>query len=193
MPRPRPPNNSRSGGSPNGVRAWKGERVRFIKIGVNNGLLHPLDRKLVAAAILTSKATGLTIVVHTGDGKAALEQLEMVQASGLATSKWVWVHAQKEKDLAMHERVARAGGWVEFDGINAGAAEWHRQAVEYMASRSLLPRVLLSQDSGWYHVGEPGGGQFNGYSYIFKEFLPQLDRRWRKQLMWDNPRAAFGA
>lgn len=179
------------------IAEWRngvdGERVRFIKIGVNRGPLHPLDRKLVSAAILTSKATGLTMAVHTGDGRAALDQLEMLQASGLATHKWVWVHAQNEKDLTVHERVARAGGWVEFDGINRAGAEWHRQAVEYMASRGLLRRVLLSQDSGWYRVGEPGGGKFDGYAYIFNEFLPRLDKEWRDQLMWLNPRAAFGA
>jgi phosphotriesterase-related protein len=37
--------------------------------------------------------------------------------------------------------------------------------------------VLISQDSGWYRVGEPGGGQFNGYTYIFDEFLPLLKKR----------------
>ncbi len=190
MRRRRRRSNWRVAGSRNGV---DGERVRFIKIGVNRGPLHPLDRKLVAAAILTAKATGLTMAVHTGDGRAALDQLEMIQASGLAPNKWVRVHAQNEKDLTVHERVARAGGWVECDGINRAGAAWHFQAVEHMASQGLLRRVLLSQDSGWYRVGEPGGGKFDGYAYIFNEFLPRLEKEWRDQLMWLNPRAAFGA
>jgi phosphotriesterase-related protein len=170
-----------------------GERVRFIKIGVNRGPLHPLDRKLVEAAILTSKKTGLTIAVHTGDGPAALEQLAMVQASGLPLNKWVWVHAQNEKDHGVHERVARAGGWVEFDGVSPGGADWHAGAVKHMAERGLLGRVLISQDSGWYRVGEPGGGQFNGYTYLLTDFTARLDPAWRKPLLWENPRAAFGS
>jgi phosphotriesterase-related protein len=169
-----------------------GTKPRFIKIGVNNGPLHPLDRKLVEAAILTSKATGLTIAVHTGDGRAALDQLEMVQASGLNPAKWVWVHAQNEKDHAVHERVARAGGWVEFDGISARTLEWNLNAVAHMARQNLLHRVLLSQDTGWYHVGEPGGGRYNSYAYIYTDFLPKLEQRWLPQLMWENPRLAFG-
>jgi len=60
-----------------------GERVRFIKTGVNRGPLHPLDRKLVHAAIETAKATGLTMAVHTGDGRAALDQLAILEQSGL--------------------------------------------------------------------------------------------------------------
>jgi len=169
-----------------------GIKPRFIKIGVNNGPLHPLDRKLVAAAIEASLATGLTIAVHTGNGRAALDQLEMVQASRLAPAKWVWVHAQNETDHGVHERVARAGAWVEFDGIGPRTLEWNLRAVEHMARQGLLGRVLLSQDSGWYHVGEPGGGRYNGYSYIYTDFLPKLDRRWVRQLMWENPRRAFG-
>jgi phosphotriesterase-related protein len=168
-----------------------GQRPRFIKIGVNRGPLHPLDRKPVEAAILTSKATGLTIAVHTGDGRAALDQLEMVLAAGLPAHKWVWVHAQIEPDLDTHERVARAGGWVSFDGVNLRGAAWHLQAVKHMAAKGLLQRVLISQDSGWYRVGEPGGGRYNGYTFIYTEFLPRLDPDWRNRLMWDNPNAAF--
>ena len=168
-----------------------GERVRFLKIGVNRGPLHPLDRKLVEAGILTSKATGLTMAVHTGDGRAALDQLEMVQASGLPARKWVWVHAQNEQDLEIHERVARAGGWVSFDGVSLRAGAWHLQAVRHMAGKGLLGRMLISQDSGWYHVGELGGGRYNGYTFLYTDFLPRLDPEWRNRLLWENPRAAF--
>ncbi len=168
-----------------------GQRPRFIKIGVNRGPLHPLDRKLVEAAILTSKTSGLTIAVHTGDGRAALDQLEMVQASGLPARKWVWVHAQNEPDLAIHERVARAGGWVSLDGVSLRSAAWHLQAVKHLASKGLLQRVLISQDSGWYRVGELGGGRYNGYTFIYNEFLPRLEPKWPSRLMWDNPNSAF--
>jgi phosphotriesterase-related protein len=168
-----------------------GERVRFIKIGVNQGPLHPLDRKLVEAGVLTSKATGLTLAVHTGDGRAALDQLDIVQRGGLSPAKWVWVHAQNEVDLEIHERVARAGGWVELDGVSPRTADWHLRATRYLAGKGLLDRVLISQDSGWYHVGEAGGGRYNGYTYIYTDFLPRLEPEWRTRLLWRNPRAAF--
>src|SRR5215471_107202 len=54
--------------------AW---RPRFIKIGVNRGPLDELDRKLIRAAAITSRETGLTIASHTGDGAAVVEQLEV--------------------------------------------------------------------------------------------------------------------
>jgi phosphotriesterase-related protein len=89
--------------------------------------------------------------------------------------------------------MARAGAWVEFDGINPRSSGWHLDCVRHMASRNLLLRTLISQDSGWYRVGEPGGGQYNGYTYLYTDFVPALDPAWIKPLLVDNPRAAFSS
>jgi len=169
-----------------------GVQPRFIKTGVNKGPLDELDRKLVRAAALASRATGLTIASHTGDGAAALEQIEIVAREGVAAEKFVWVHAQNERDHAIHERLARAGAWVEFDGISEKTADWHLACVKHMAGAGLLGRVLISQDAGWYRVGEPGGGAFRGYTYIYTDFIPRLEPSWRRRLLWENPIAAFG-
>jgi phosphotriesterase-related protein len=167
-----------------------GVKPRFIKIGVNKGPLGEIDRKFVEAAALCSRETGLTIAAHTGDGPAALEELDIVGGYGLA-KKFVWVHAQNELDHEVHAKVAKAGAWVEFDGINAKSANWHRQCVTAMERRGLLGRTLISQDSGWYSPGEPNGGNFRGYDFIYREFLPSLPEAWRATLMRDNPRRAF--
>ncbi|MGH9662471.1 MAG: phosphotriesterase [Bryobacteraceae bacterium] len=169
-----------------------GVKPRFIKIGVNRAPLPELDRKLIRAAAIASRETGLTIASHTGDGLAAVEQLEIVGEESAPLNRFVWVHAHNEKDHSFHERVARAGAWVEFDGVNAKSAAWHRESVRFMAGRGLLGRTLVSQDSGWYRVGEPGGGDFRPYTYIYTDFLPGLDAAWVKTLMLTNPVEAFG-
>lgn len=168
-------------------------RPRFIKIGVNRGPLDEIDRKLVRAAAITSRETGLTIASHTGNGAAAVEQLEIITAEKVRPSKFVWVHAQNERSFAVHEQVARAGAWVEFDGIDPKSAAFHRECVQQLAAKGLLDRVLISQDAGWYHVGEPSGGNYRGYAYLYTDFLPHLDAAYIPKLMWENPRAAFGA
>jgi phosphotriesterase-related protein len=169
-----------------------GVKPRFIKTGVNKGPLDEIDRKLVRAAAMASRETGLAIASHTGDGAAALEQLEIVAAGKVAPSKFVWVHAQNAKDHAIHQQVARAGAWVEFDGIKEKSADWHLECVRFMAENGLLDRTLIAQDSGWYHVGEPGGGNFRGYAYLYTDFLPRLKPAEVRQLMAENPLAAFG-
>jgi phosphotriesterase-related protein len=173
-------------------RGFDGVKPRFIKIGVNKGPLHALDRKLVEAAAIACRETGLTVASHTGDGAAAREQVEIFLSGKAPARKFVWVHAQNEKDHALHEQLARAGVWIEFDGIRERSAAWHKECVAFMASRKLLGRTLISQDSGWYRVGEPGGGDFRGYDYLYTDFLPSLDPEWIRPLMVDNPRRAFG-
>jgi phosphotriesterase-related protein len=60
-----------------------------------------------------------------------------------------------------------------------------------MAEKKLLHRTLISQDSGWYRVGEPGGGNFRGYTFIYTDFLPQLTAAQARTLMVENPAKAF--
>jgi phosphotriesterase-related protein len=167
-------------------------RPRFIKIGVNRGPLDEMDRKLARAAAITSRETGMTIASHTGDGAAAMEQLEIIAGEGAAPAKFVWVHAQSERDHGFHEKAARAGAWVEFDGIGPKTAAFHLECVRFLAGKGLLNRTLISQDAGWYHVGEPGGGHFRGYTHLYTDFLPLLEPAQVPVLMFQNPRAAFG-
>jgi phosphotriesterase-related protein len=175
------------------ARRWIAEsrekwRPRFIKIGVNKAPLDELDRKLVRAASIASRETGLTVASHTGDGAAALEQIDNVEPK-----KFVWVHAQNERDHGIHEKVARAGAWVEFDGIGPKSLDWHLDCVRFMSAKGLLGRTLISHDAGWFHVGEPNGGDFRPFTLLYREFLPKIDSKDAKTLLWDNPRAAFGS
>lgn len=171
----------------------EGMTPRFIKIGVDRGPLPPLSRKIVTAAAYTSRETGLPVCAHTGDGAAAREELDILTANKVAPSKFVWVHAQNERDFAVHESMARAGAWVEFDGISPQGLAWHLRCVENLTTKGLASRILISHDAGWYHAGEPGGGRFRPYTYLFTNFVPKLDPPLVRQLLIDNPRTAFGS
>lgn len=171
----------------------EGVKPRFIKIGVSgSNPLHEIDLKLVTAAAITSIETGLPIASHTPNGAAALAQLEVLFQRNVKPAKFIWVHAQNEKDHHIHEQVARYGAWVELDGIGPRTALWHQECLVFLSERGLLNRALISQDAGWYHVGEPDGGDFTSYSYIYTHFLPGMDQKWVNILMSENPRKAFG-
>jgi len=173
-----------------------GVRPGFMKIGVDGGPLPELHRKLVRAAARAHKRSGLTIACHTGDGKAALDQLAVLKEEGVAPAAWVWVHANSERDPAIHLEAARAGGWVEFDGVGPRDGGRHVQLVLNLHRHSLLGRVLISQDAGWYNVGTAGGGEVRPYDYLLTHFLPALKEagltdRDVRQLTVENPREAF--
>jgi len=171
-------------------------RPGIMKIGVDAGPLSEIDAKLVRAAALCHRRTGLAIASHTGDGAAALAQLDILKAENVEPSAFIWVHAQNEKDSGIHERVARLGAWVEFDGISAETTAAHVEMALRMKRARLLHRVLISQDAGWYHVGEPGGGQFRAYDGLFTKFLPALRKAGATEkdlrtLLVENPRQAL--
>jgi phosphotriesterase-related protein len=60
-----------------------------------------------------------------------------------------------------------------------------------MAAKGLLGNVMISQDAGYYRVGEPGGGKFNPYETIYTQFVPKLKPAQVRQLLVENPVKAF--
>ena len=171
-------------------------RPGFIKIGVDAGKLSDVHRKLVRAAARTHLATGLTIAAHTGNGAAALDELATLREERVGGSAFIWVHAQNESNSDTHIRTAESGAWVEFDGISPQSIARHVELVKNMKAHGFLKRVLLSHDAGWYHVGEPGGGNFRPYDTLFTEFIPALrqegfDEHEIRQMLVANPREAF--
>ena len=174
-----------------------GIRPGFIKTGVDADTLSPLHRKLITAAALCHRRTGLRIHCHTGDGRAAMDILSVLDEQRVSPAAFAWVHAQNEKDGALHRRAARAGAWIELDGIAEESRDAHVSAVLALARAGQLRRTLISQDSGWYHVGEPGGGRFRPYTFLFDGFLPALRRaglseRDVRTLLVDNPARLLG-
>jgi phosphotriesterase-related protein len=176
--------------SPGGVRPG------IIKIGVDGAPLSEIDAKLVAAAARAHRRTGLVIASHTGPGAAAFAQLDVLKAEGAEPAAFIWVHAQAEMDSSLHRRAAELGAWVEFDGIAPATVAKHVELVLAMKRAGFLHRVLISQDAGWYHVGEPGGGEFRGYDTLFTAFLPALRKAGAsagdvRTLLVHNPRQAL--
>jgi predicted metal-dependent phosphotriesterase family hydrolase len=171
----------------------------LIKTSVEAGPLIPVCRKILTAVAITHLQTGLSISAHTENGEAALEELAILRKSGVDASAFRWVHAHLEKDKQIHLRAAKMGAWIEFDGINGSEQEsitWHVECVKFMKENGVLNKTLISQDAGWYWVGEPGGGDFRGYTAIFEKFIPALKEEGFtddeiKQLLVDNPRESL--
>jgi phosphotriesterase-related protein len=167
-----------------------------VKIGVDAGALSDIDRKLVVAAARCHLKTGLTIGVHTGDGVAARDILAALRGEGVSPEAFIWIHARNERDPDALARAAEAGAWVELDGIAPQTLGAHAATVALLVSRGHLRRLLVSQDAGWYHVGEPGGGSFRPYTLLFEAFLPELRRLGVTEpqvqtLLVENPARAF--
>lgn len=173
-----------------------GIKPGMIKCGVDNGPLTPAQRKTIEAAAITHLATGLTIGVHTGDGKAAVEEMEILKSKGVSLDAYIWIHAQSEKDPSFHIDAARQGAWISFDGVYPSDLDRYVEWAKLMKKEKLLHRVLFSQDSGWYHVGDPNGGDFEDYTTTITLFTPALfnngiTEEELNQLFYTNPAKAL--
>lgn len=65
-----------------------------------------------------------------------------------------------------------------------------------MKSNSLLHRVLISHDAGWYKPSETNGGNFVGFTAFFEKLFPILHQKGVNQkdidqLLIINPAEAF--
>ena len=185
------------------IREWHdgidGTDVRpgFIKLGFNGGALSDVEQKLVRAAAIAHRATGLTVGAHTGPAVAAYEELAILEKSGVDPSAWIWIHAQNENDPTRYEDAARRGAWISLDGVSPESLDAHVDRIFTLREKGLLGRVLASQDAGWYWVGEPDGGKFRPYDTVFTALIPALRTRGFTAAEIDtlfvkNPASAFG-
>lgn len=173
-----------------------GVRPGFIKIAVNPGALLPIQQKIVRAAALAHRQTGLLVASHTAESQAAFESLEIAERTGMDLSRYVIVHANAIQDLTTLDALASRGAWLEYDGIHPDTADWHLTLVRRALERGYGGQILLSQDAGWYEVGQPLGGTVRPYTYLVGEFVPLLRRSGLGEeeihrLLVENPRRAL--
>jgi phosphotriesterase-related protein len=173
-----------------------GIKPGFIKISVNPETLSDLHKKLVQAAAITHLRTGLTIASHTGPGIPALEQIEVLNQSGVNPAAFVWVHAQNEENTDYYLQAASTNAWVSLDGVQQSNIANYLQLLHFMKEQGLLGKVLVSQDAGWYEPGKPWNGPSRSYTDIHHYLIPELKKsgftkKNIKQIFELNPAEAF--
>ena len=168
----------------------------FIKISVDTmSVLSEIDEKIVKAAILTHKKTGLTIVAHTTADDPAFAQLDLLSQMGISPSAWVWTHAG-ECSSEGRLKAAKQGAWISIDNINAEELDENLRILKELKSAGYLKQTLISHDAGWYDPDEIDGGEFRGFTDIFTHLIPALlenefSQEDINQLLIENPQKAY--
>lgn len=183
-----------------------GIKPGFVKISVaSEKSLSEFHKKIIEAAAITHLNTGLTIASHTVGDLPALEQIEILKGIGVSPEAWIWTHAQSGSAGA-NIQAAESGAWISLDNVNyqtgaegesISASSDVVQRIVELQKAGFLDRILLSHDAGWYSAGEPGGGEFRGYTDISDHLIPELRTQGFtdddiRQLMELNPQKAYG-
>lgn len=171
-------------------------QASWIKLGGSDGGLTEQERKALRAAASAGAATGAVIGSHIVRGSVAREAIDIVEKAGYRADRFIWIHADQERDPALHEELARRGAWIEFDSIGSGRDAAHIAMIRHMLDLDLGERLLLSMDRGWYDPAQPGGGIPKPFTYLTETFLPGLreagiDEPTVVQLTRENPFRAF--
>ncbi|SEN96102.1 phosphotriesterase [Paenibacillus sp. OV219] len=159
----------------------------YIKIALNDGAaIDDMQLKILRAAMRTSLETGLQIQCHTIGSEVAMHAYEIMKLAQFEQDRFIWVHAQTFKVTDVYKRLAEAGGWISIDSILPGTYEEHVDLLGQLLDSGVGDRVLLSQDTGWYNVGQDKGGNMRPYHHLFTDFFPaavagRLDPQWLEE------------
>ncbi|MCD6059468.1 MAG: esterase [Thermomicrobiales bacterium] len=174
-----------------------GVRAGWIKVGASDEGLTAAEAKVLRAAADASFETVATAGSHTLNGPVARNQVDTFEEAGGSPGRFVWIHAHREPDIAIHHELGRRGIWLEYDGIGQpGTDQMFVDLVHRGLDAGLDGRILLSHDRGWYDPAQLDGGTPLPYTYLTERFLPLLsdvgiDDATIDRLTRLNPFAAF--
>lgn len=159
----------------------------FIKIALNDGsVIDEIQLKILRAAMRTSLETGLPIQCHTIGPDIAKHAYEVMKQAKFDQERFIWLHAQTYQDDEIYRRLADEGGWISIDSIRMENYREQLDLLQRLLGIGVGDRILLSQDTGWYNVGQPSGGMIHPYHPLFTDFIPAaaadgVDAQWLEQ------------
>jgi len=175
-----------------------GVQAAWIKLSAGDDGLTDCETKILRAAAIAGKATNAVIGSHTIKGRVVRDQLDIIEAAGYSSDRFIWIHTQAEPDFDLHLEMARRGAWIEYDAIGSDGFDddYFVEHIQRVLDAGLGGQLLLSHDRGWYDPAQPGGGLPKPYTHFSEQLLPKLrraglDETTLQQLTHTNPFQAF--
>lgn len=176
-------------------------RAGFIKLALSDDGPRPLEVRNLKAAARASQQTGAVIGSHTIGGRAAGQEMDVLEEAGLDLGRFIWIHAQTEPDRSILNEAARRGAYVELDSVGAPHQPQPEliKTVLGLIEDGWIDHILLSHDAGWYNPARPEGTPdegYRGYTALSNEFIPALlhhgvTEDQIRQITVHNPARAF--
>jgi len=182
-----------------------GRRCGVLKSAIHRAHVEGVEAKVLRAVAVAQKRTGAAITTHTTGsrrqevpgGTVGVEQLQLLQAAGVAPHRLIVGHVDERPDIDVLSTLADAGCFIQFDVI--GKEHWlldqtRAELVHALIRRGYVRHLMLSHDRNRPHEMRFGGG--TGYCHIFESFLPRLRALGVTQaqiqtMMMANPARAF--
>ena len=152
------------------------------------------ERKVFRAIGKAHVATNLPIFTHTGiPGKAALEQLDLLEDAGVAPGRVVIGHLGNlvEANVQVQKAICRRGAFVGFDRQGGPGDAQQVPMVMALLEAGFADHLMFSADISSAAQMTRNGGQ--GYAKTLTVFVPKLKAAGAsdevlRAIMVDNPR-----
>jgi phosphotriesterase-related protein len=152
------------------------------------------ERKVFHAIGRAQAATNLSVFTHTGiPGKAALEQLDILEDAGADPKKIVIGHVGNlvDKNVQVQKALCKRGAFIGFDRQGGGGDAQQVPMVMALIEAGYADHLMFSADlSSAAQLKKNGGG---GYAKTLTVFVPKLKAAGAtdevlRGIMQDNPR-----
>ena len=174
-----------------------GVKAGFIKTAASDSGLTAMEEKFLRAAGRAARETGVAVASHTTLGSAAKKQADILESIS-PSIRFIWVHAQAERDRKWRQQLAARGVFIELDSLGWTPSEdgTFIAIIKELLAAGYGDRVLLSHDAGWYQPGQLNGGSQKPFTYLLGTFVPKLrnsglDEATIRMLIEENPKRAL--
>jgi phosphotriesterase-related protein len=152
------------------------------------------ERKVFRAIGRAHVATGLPIFTHTGiPGKAALEQLDLLEDAGVKPDRIVIGHVGNlvDANVLVQKAICRRGAFVGFDRQGGPGDAQQVPMVMALLDAGFAGNLMFSADMSSAAQTKRQGG--DGYAKTLTVFVPKLKAAGASDevlrgIMVDNPR-----
>lgn len=152
------------------------------------------ERKVFRAIGKAHVATNIPIFTHTGiPGKAALEQLDLLEDAGAKPNRVVIGHLGNlvDPNVQVHKAICRRGAFVGFDRQGGNGDAQQVPLVMALIEAGFADNLMFSADIANAGQMKRNGGQ--GYAKTLTVFVPKLKAAGASDevlrgIMVDNPR-----
>jgi phosphotriesterase-related protein len=152
------------------------------------------ERKVFRVIGRAHVATNLPIFTHTGiPGKAALEQLDILEDAGVQPNRIVIGHLGNLVDpsVQVHKAICKRGAFVGFDRLAGAIDDSQVPMIMALIKAGFADNLLFSSDLARPNAIKRNNGP--GYAKTLTVFLPKLKAAGApddvlRQIMIDNPR-----
>ncbi|MBB4264025.1 phosphotriesterase [Bradyrhizobium sp. CIR3A] len=193
-----------------------GVKAGALKVATSAPVITNQEKKVLAAACIAHKATGVPIITHTTEGCAGLEQQQLFAAGGVDAHRCLIGHCCVNPDLVYHRRIVEGGSYIGFDQIGMEYVQRDDTRADNVAQLlrdGFGKQIIMSMDRLCGYLGKPTAhqltaeerakveklksqGLWQAHTYIFTHFIPMLRARGVSQrdivsILEDNPRRFF--